>query len=138
MSLRSAAAFVAVPGVSFTSRMNCRCLATNGLDPAALRHERSPVYDENVMQEVAGVGYTRWVQVVASAFLFGTDHIRLLRDGIMAGLLAILPTAILGALYAVIYSFGRRSLMAMILSHFLNDAAVIPWIFLAVARRLGR
>lgn len=90
-----------------------------------------------VMQELAAAGHSRWVQVLGSAFLFGVAHTGLLRAGIMAGLLVIVPTAILGALYSLIYIAGRRSLMPVIVSHFLNDVAVIPWIFLAVASRLG-
>jgi membrane protease YdiL (CAAX protease family) len=90
-----------------------------------------------VMQELAAAGHSRWVQVLGSAFLFGVAHAGLLRSGIMAGLLVIVPTAVLGALYSLIYIAGKRSLMPVIVSHFLNDPAVIPWIFLAVASRLG-
>lgn len=88
-----------------------------------------------VVQELAAAGYGRWVQVVGSAFLFGVAHIGLLRGGLVAGLLVIVPTAILGGLYAIIYIAGKRSLMPVIVSHFLNDAAVIPWVFLAVAAK---
>ncbi len=88
-----------------------------------------------VMQELAGAGQARWVQVIASAFLFGVAHAGLLHGGIVAGLLVIVPTAILGALYAVIYLSGKRSLMPVIVSHFMNDVAVIPWVFFVIASR---
>lgn len=89
-----------------------------------------------VMDELAAAGHNRWVQVIGSAALFGVAHAGLLRIGLVAGLLIIIPTAILGVLYSLIYLNGGRSLMPVILSHFINDAAVIPWVFLAVASRV--
>lgn len=90
-----------------------------------------------VMQELAAAGHAAWVQVVGSAFLFGAAHAGLLHAGLKAGLLVTVPTAFLGALYALIYLAGRRSLMPIMVSHFLNDFAVIPWVFLLVATKLG-
>lgn len=90
-----------------------------------------------IMQELEAVGYSCWVQVLGSALLFGAAHAGLLRIGTVAGLLVIVPTAILGAFYAVIYLVGKRSLMPVIASHFLNDAAVIPWLFLVLAARIS-
>ena len=86
-----------------------------------------------VMQELAAAGHGRTMQITGSALFFGIAHVGLLRAGVIAGLMVIVPTAVLGALYAGIYLLGRRSLMPVIASHFLNDAAVIPLIFLAVA-----
>jgi membrane protease YdiL (CAAX protease family) len=86
-----------------------------------------------VIQELASAGHAAWVQVSGSAFLFGVAHAGLLRAGWMNAALVIVPTAMLGALYALIYLLGKRSLLPVIASHFLNDFAVIPWVFLAVA-----
>lgn len=93
------------------------------------------LYRGLVMQELAAAGHGRGMQVLGSALLFGVAHAGLLRAGVAAALLVIVPTAVLGALYALIYLAGKRSLMPVIVSHFLNDLAVIPWIFLAVASR---
>lgn len=86
-----------------------------------------------VMHELMEAGCTRTMQVIGSAVLFGVAHAGLLRGGILTGLLVIVPTAILGALYAMIYLAGKRSLMPVIVSHFLNDVAVIPWVFFVMA-----
>lgn len=86
-----------------------------------------------VMQELARGGRRPWAQVIVSGILFGAAHAGLLRAGWRAALLVIVPTAILGMLYSILYLWGRRSLMPVIVSHFMNDFAVIPWLFLAVA-----
>jgi membrane protease YdiL (CAAX protease family) len=88
-----------------------------------------------VMRDLAAAGYAVWVQVVGSSFLFGMAHAGLLQAGWRAGLPVIVPTAVLGAVYCLIYLLGKRSLLPVVLSHFLNDFAVIPWVFLAVVSK---
>lgn len=89
-----------------------------------------------VMRELAAAGHARWVQVAGSAVVFGVAHAGLLRAGMLTAFLVIIPTAMLGAVYALIYLNARRSLTPVILSHFLNDVAVIPWVFLSIANRI--
>jgi membrane protease YdiL (CAAX protease family) len=87
-----------------------------------------------VMTRLADAGYGRLVQVIAGGLVFGLAHSGYgFRLGWRIGLGIMIPTAILGALYAVIYLLSRRSLMPGILSHFLNDAIVLPWVFVQMA-----
>lgn len=79
-----------------------------------------------VMTELANAGIGRTIQVIASGILFGCIHIGVFKSGLIAGLNVILPTAVLGMLYSLVYLLSKRSLMPSIVSHFINDAVVIP------------
>jgi membrane protease YdiL (CAAX protease family) len=86
-----------------------------------------------VMTRLSDAGYGAVVQVIASGILFGLAHgLYALSGGVSVGLDIMSHTALLGALYAITYLLSRRSLMPCILAHFLNDAIVLPWIFLTM------
>jgi membrane protease YdiL (CAAX protease family) len=71
------------------------------------------------------------VQIVVSGVLFGLAHgLYGLSSGWHNGLDIMTHTALLGALYAIVYLLSRRSLMPCFVSHLLNDAIVLPWVFL--------
>lgn len=86
-----------------------------------------------IMGELADAGYGRALQVVVSGILFGVIHIGLLRAGLVRGLAVIIPTAALGMIYSLVYLSSRRSLMPSIVSHFINDAVVMPLLLMAEA-----
>jgi membrane protease YdiL (CAAX protease family) len=86
-----------------------------------------------IMTELADAGFGRVLQVLASGFLFGAAHVGVLRSGLAQGLGVIVPTAILGMMYSLVYLTARRSLMPSIVSHFMNDAIVLPLIYMAQA-----
>jgi membrane protease YdiL (CAAX protease family) len=86
-----------------------------------------------MMTELAEAGYGRLLQVLVSGVLFGCLHVGMLRVGVAGGLAVIIPTAVLGIIYSLVYLTARRSLMPSIVSHFINDAVVIPLIFMAQA-----
>lgn len=79
-----------------------------------------------VMTELSDAGFNSVVQVIASGILFGFLHVGVLKAGMVAGLSVIIPTAILGMIYSLVYLTSKRSLMPSIVSHFINDAVVIP------------
>lgn len=84
-----------------------------------------------VMTELAEAGHGRVFQVLVSGILFGCIHLGMLRAGLARGLAVLIPTAILGMIYSLVYLTARRSLMPSIVSHFINDAVVIPLVFMA-------
>ena len=84
-----------------------------------------------MMTELAEAGYGRAFQVLVSGTLFGVVHLGMLRLGLVQGLAVVIPTAILGMIYSLVYLTARRSLMPSIVSHFINDAVVIPLVFMA-------
>lgn len=94
------------------------------------------LYRGVAMRELAAVGYGAWGQASISALLFGFAHAGFLSLGIVQALMVAVPTAILGLLYAFLVLKGNRSLMPAMVSHFLNDVAVIPWIFFVFAAGL--
>jgi membrane protease YdiL (CAAX protease family) len=84
-----------------------------------------------VMDRLSRAGYGWVVQIAGSGMLFGLAHgLYGLSQGWSAGLDIMAHTALLGALYAIVYLLSRRSLMPCIVAHLLNDAIVLPWIFL--------
>lgn len=84
-----------------------------------------------VMTELADAGYGHALQVLVSGLLFGCIHLGALRAGVAQALALVIPTAILGMIYSLVYLTARRSLMPSIVSHFINDAVVIPLAFMA-------
>jgi CAAX protease family protein len=88
-----------------------------------------------MMTELAEAGHSKTVQVVATGILFGCAHLGfVLRLGWASGLGIAVPAAILGMLYSLVFLAGRRSVMPSALSHFLNDAILVPWVFLLIFR----
>lgn len=87
------------------------------------------------MTELKRLGHGPVAQVLLSSLLFGLAHIAVAANrGWIAALAVIVPTALLGALYAVVYILSRRSVMPAFLSHAINDYAVIPWLLWAAAK----
>ena len=84
-----------------------------------------------LMTRLADAGYGKIVQVIASGLFFGLAHaMYAVSGGIHTAIDIMLHTALFGGLFAIVYLLSRRSLMPCILGHFLNDAIVLPWIFL--------
>ena len=84
-----------------------------------------------------GVGAS--VQVAGSAVLFGLAHAGWgalgRRVSVRMALGAALPTMILGALYALLYVWGGRSLAPVIVSHALTDCLIEPALLEAMIAR---
>jgi hypothetical protein len=66
-------------------------------------------------------------------------HAGYLNQGLLPWLGIMLPTAFLGMMWGIAYLLGRRSLLPVVVAHFLNDATALPWIaFFMVTGSLGR
>jgi membrane protease YdiL (CAAX protease family) len=83
-----------------------------------------------VISALAWGGLGSAVQIVGSAALFGLAHVGWgalgRRVSWRAALGAALPTAIVGALYALLYVWGGRSLAPLVVSHALTDCVIEP------------
>jgi membrane protease YdiL (CAAX protease family) len=92
-----------------------------------------------VMSALAWGGLGSSVQVVASAALFGLAHMGWgslgRRAAVRAALGAALPTAVIGALYGLLYIWGGRSLVPLIVSHGLTDVIIEPALLEAMISR---
>jgi uncharacterized protein len=88
-----------------------------------------------VMSELSWAGAGRITQVLASGLLFGLAHVGWTTLGphfkVRLFLGTVIPTAVLGMLYAGIYLIGGRSLMPVIVSHVITDMIIEPWLVLA-------
>jgi len=73
-----------------------------------------------LMTELDRVGVPLPTQVVTSAVAFGLFH----------GF-AVIPAALLGGAWAIVYLLGRRSLTPTFASHVLINLIIEPWFFLA-------
>ena len=92
-----------------------------------------------LMTEFAKAGYGKVAQVLIPGVAFGLSHAGYLNQGFLPWLGIAVPTAFLGMMWGVAYLLGRRSLVPVILAHFLNDATALPWIsFFMVTGALGR
>jgi len=92
-----------------------------------------------LMTEFAIAGYGKVAQVLIPGVAFGLSHAGYLNQGFLPWLGIAVPTAFLGMMWGVAYLLGRRSLVAAIVAHFLNDATALPWIsFFMVTAMLGR
>jgi membrane protease YdiL (CAAX protease family) len=92
-----------------------------------------------LMTEFANAGYGKVMQVLGPGIAFGLAHAGYLNQGFFPWLGIMLPTAFLGMMWAIAYLLGRRSLLPVMVAHFLNDATALPWItFLMVTGSLGR
>lgn len=84
-----------------------------------------------VMSELSWAGASRVTQVLASGLLFGLAHVGWTTLGTGLFLATVIPTSVLGMLYAGIYLIGGRSLTPVIVSHAVTDMIIEPWLVLA-------
>lgn len=92
-----------------------------------------------LMTEFAKAGYGKVMQVLIPGVAFGLAHAGYLNQGLLPWLGIMLPTAFLGMMWGIAYLLGRRSLLPVVVAHFLNDATALPWIaFFMVTGSLGR
>jgi membrane protease YdiL (CAAX protease family) len=88
-----------------------------------------------VTTELSLAGAGRVVQVLASGLLFGLAHAGWSTLGASFDLRLLLgsvvPTAVFGMLYAVVYLVGGRSLTPVIAGHVATDMVIEPWLILA-------
>ncbi|MFJ7953619.1 CPBP family intramembrane glutamic endopeptidase [Lysinibacillus sp. NPDC096418] len=91
------------------------------------------VFRHLLMDYVLSIGFSDFSQVLISGFAFGIVHGAwvLLRGEIKIALPAILSTAILGCLLAMLYIFTGRSTFAPIIAHILINMVIEPWLMLA-------
>ena len=59
---------------------------------------------------------------------FGLAHAGYLNQGLLPWLGIMIPTAFLGTMWGIAYLLERRSLLPVVVAHFLNDARALPWI----------
>jgi len=81
-----------------------------------------------LMTEFAEAGYGKAFQVLIPGVFFGLAHLALLEQGIAIGLGTMIPTALMGMIWGIAFLLGRRSIAPTMVSHFINDATVLPWI----------
>jgi membrane protease YdiL (CAAX protease family) len=81
-----------------------------------------------LMTEFAKAGYGKVSQVIIPGVFFGLAHLAVLERGIAIGLGTIIPTTMMGMIWGIAFLLGRRSVVPTVVSHFLNDATVLPWI----------
>jgi uncharacterized protein len=87
-----------------------------------------------VMSALSWAGIGRVTQVLASGLLFGLAHVGWATLGaafdprVFWG--TLIPTAVLGMLYAGVYLLSRRSLTPVIVSHTITDMIIEPWLLL--------
>jgi membrane protease YdiL (CAAX protease family) len=83
-----------------------------------------------VLSSLAWGGMGIAMQVLGSAVLFGLAHVGWgtlgRRGSLRIALASAVPTAIVGALYALLYVWGGRSLTPLIVSHALTDCIIEP------------
>jgi membrane protease YdiL (CAAX protease family) len=92
-----------------------------------------------LMTEFANAGYGKVAQILVPGFVFGLAHAGYLNQGFLPWLGIMLPTAFIGMMWGAAYLLGRRSLLPVIVAHFINDATALPWIaFFMVTGSLGR
>ncbi len=89
-----------------------------------------------LMTEFAKAGYGKAMQVLMPGLAFGLAHAGYLNQGFLAWIGIMAPTAFLGMMWGIAYLLGRRSLVPVVIAHFLNDATALPWImfFIVTAR----
>ena len=89
-----------------------------------------------LMTQFAKVGYGKAMQTLIPGLAFGLAHAGYLNQGFLVWLGIVVPTAFLGMMWGLAYLLGRRSLIPVIVAHFLNDATALPWIafFMVTAR----
>jgi hypothetical protein len=91
-----------------------------------------------LMTEFANAVYGRVMQVLIPGIAFGLAHAGYLNQGFLPWLGIMLP-AFLGIMWGIAYLLGLRSLLPVMVAHFLNDSTALPWIaFFMVTGSLGR
>lgn len=87
-----------------------------------------------IMTQARQAGLPLWLQILASALLFGAAHAGWGflegRANLPATVGAMVSTAILGGLLAVAYALAKRSLWPVIIAHGLIDLIAEPWLML--------
>jgi len=102
--------------------------------PSALLEEA--VFRLSLMNWLAHERQSLVVQVLASAIAFGLVHaIWALRGGLRSLLTATAATALLGALFAIVFLVSGRSLLPCVFAHFLFNVILEPWLAYAYALR---
>ena len=81
-----------------------------------------------LMSEFAGAGYGKLMQVLIPGLAFGLAHAGYGSQGWYAWIGVAVPTAFLGMIWGVAYLLGRRSLVPVMVAHFLNDATALSWL----------
>jgi membrane protease YdiL (CAAX protease family) len=81
-----------------------------------------------LMTQIANVGYSKAMQTIIPGLAFGIAHAGYLNQGFLVWLGLAVPTAFLGMARGLAFLLGRRSLIPVIIAHFLNDATALPWI----------
>jgi membrane protease YdiL (CAAX protease family) len=81
-----------------------------------------------LMTEFAKAGYGKVMRVLMPGLAFGVAHAGYLNQGLLPWLGIMLPTAFLGMMWGIAYLLGRRSLLPVLVAHFLNDATALPWV----------
>jgi membrane protease YdiL (CAAX protease family) len=81
-----------------------------------------------LMTEFARAGYGKVMQTIIPGLAFGLAHAGYLNQGFLVWLGIVVPTAFLGMMWGLAYQLGRRSLIPVMVAHFLNDATALPWI----------
>jgi membrane protease YdiL (CAAX protease family) len=81
-----------------------------------------------LMTEFARAGYGKAMQTIIPGLAFGLAHAGYLNQGFLVWLGIVVPTAFLGMMWGLAYLLGRRSLIPVMVAHFLNDATALPWI----------
>jgi membrane protease YdiL (CAAX protease family) len=81
-----------------------------------------------LMTEFARAGYGKTMQTIIPGLAFGLAHAGYLNQGFLVWLGIVVPTAFLGMMWGLAYQLGRRSLIPVMVAHFLNDATALPWI----------
>ncbi len=83
-----------------------------------------------VMTTVARMKYRGYMQVLVSGFAFALAHVYGFSSPI-AYLTTLGFTFLLGISLGIVYLIGKKSLSPVILSHFLIDAVIEPWLLLS-------
>lgn len=97
-------------------------------------------FRRSVMDAVWHMSGGGMLQVAASAVAFGVPHsfFGLIKGNLSAAVRASVATGIMGALLAVVYLVGGRSLAPCIVAHFLITFALEPGLLLAAVTREWR
>ena len=96
------------------------------------------IFRKLLMDALQERGFGAVLQVVASALAFGFVHAVWGFKSFEAGINAMLSTTILGAVLAIVYLAGERSLAPCVVAHVLITALIEPGLILAaVTDRIG-
>ena len=88
------------------------------------------VFRGYLMHSLAQMKYQGFVQVIVGGLAFSLAHIYGFSSP-ASYLLTLIFTLLLGIALGTVYLIGKRSLTPVILSHFLIDAVIEPWLLLS-------